>query len=117
MTHARRITAVAAAAALLALDVVAHAQSRLDIDPCARRAQAAPSAPAAPGDSPGALPGASLGGSVMTAPGSAEANRQPNASGRLSSTPGSPGTNAGAISGGGSAAPAVVQGYRDCLGR
>jgi hypothetical protein len=123
-----RTTALLAAAALLAAGAVAHAQTQNDFDQCHREAQAA-------AGNPSALPGLSVGGSVMTSPGSSEANRQPNASGRISGSAGSPGTNAGAISSGGAGTrkdssvtagtlgdagkddPAYQQAYRDCLKR
>jgi hypothetical protein len=129
-----------AGVALLAAGAAAHAQTQNDFEQCNREAQAAAGgAVTAPGSNSSALPGASVGGSVMTSPGSSEANRQPNASGRISGSAGSPGTNAGAISAGGAGtrndsavtsgtispgsadagrdSAAYQEAYRDCLKR
>jgi hypothetical protein len=136
------MAAFAAAAALLAAGPAVEAQTQTDFDRCNSEARAGGSGATLSDNNPSASPGASLGGSVMTSPGSSEANRKPNASGRLSSSPGSPGTEAGAISGAGAGTqrdasvtrgtagptlpgiadagrtdPAYQQAYRDCLKR
>ena len=74
-----------------------RAQTQLDVDVCHQRATAQTSSPSA---SPAPGPDERRGGSMTSPGGSLEANRQPNASGRMSGSAGSPGTATGTTSGG-----------------
>jgi hypothetical protein len=124
---------------MVLMGVLMLLQSQTDFDLCNR--QAASIVRAAP--HPGRTPGPSVGGSTMTAPGGSDINRMPNASGRISGSPGSPGTDAGTsatgnIENAGTAAgrpprpsagtlsgmapaganhPAYQRAYRDCMAR
>ena len=124
---------------MLLIGVLMLLQSQTDFDLCNRHAtsivRAAPR--------PDQTPETSVGGATMTAPGSSDTNRMPNASGRISGSPGSPGTDVGTSSTGnvrnaGSAAgraprestgtasgmapagaddPAYQRAYRECMAR
>jgi hypothetical protein len=128
----------------------ALAQTQADFDVCNQQAaaQVAASSPSASPSSSGvggsvtsSSPGATVGGSTMTAPGSVDVNREPNASGRISGSAGSPGSNVGTVPGAatpstspspttampgattdvqgmaqaGQSNPAYQQAFRDCL--
>ncbi len=86
-------------AAVVVAPATGRTQTQLDFDVCNQQATAqaaSPSASPAPAPEPGGFRGDS-----MTSPGgSLEANRQPNASGRMSGSAGSPGTGAGTTGGG-----------------
>jgi hypothetical protein len=124
---------------MVLIGVLMLLQSQSDLDLCNRHA--ASMVRAAP--QPGRTPGLSVGGATMTAPGGSDINRMPNASGRISGSPGSPGTDAGTsatgnVANAGSAAgrsprpsmgtasgmapagadhPAYQRAYRDCMAR
>jgi hypothetical protein len=129
MVSATRVMAVLGAAGVLLGPAGAGAQTQLDFDTCNQMARASAASPSA---SPGS--GAYSGGSTMTSPGSIEANRQPNATGRISGSAGSPGTAAGTMPPGdptgsrggadvqlrgmaaaGASDEAYRQAYRDCM--
>lgn len=74
-----------------------RAQTQLDFDVCNQQATAQAASPSA---SPAPGPGGIRAGSMTSPGGSLEANRQPNASGRMSGSAGSPGTGAGTTAGG-----------------
>ncbi len=90
----RPIMLAALTALVAAFPLAASAQSQADFDACNRQA-AAQTTPVAGGSITSSSPGPSLGGSTMTAPGSTDVNRAPNASGRISGNAGSPGSVAG----------------------
>jgi hypothetical protein len=101
MRRLTRFTALVAAAGVLAAWNGAFAQTatQADFDDCNRQAQASIGAGTSGSVSgTGAAGTLSSGGSTVTSPGSSDANRQPNASGRISGSPGSPGTDTGAVS-------------------
>jgi hypothetical protein len=110
MATLTRLLSLAALAALLAGAPAAVAQTQADLDICNQQAtaQVAASSPSAlPGISgsiTSSAPGATVGGSTMTAPGSVDVNREPNATGRISGSAGSPGSNVGTVPGGGTPA-------------
>jgi hypothetical protein len=144
MASLTRTIALAALAGAL-MTVPAAAQTQADFDVCNQQAAAqvgagSPSAsPSSSAPVTNSSPGTSVGGSTMTAPGSTDVNRQPNGTGRISGSAGSPGSNIGTVHGGtqetvpspstatgvGSAAqgmaqagqsnPAYQQAFRDCL--
>ena len=97
MASLTRVTSLAALAAVLVATPAAFAQSQADLDACNQQAaaQAATGSAGAGGSITSSSPGTSVGGSVMTAPGSTDVNRVPNASGRISGSAGSPGAVAG----------------------
>lgn len=101
MRQLTRFTALVTAAGFLGAWSGAWAQTatQADFDDCNRQAQASIGAGTS-GSVSGTGPSGTLssGGSTVTSPGSSDANRQPNASGRISGSPGSPGSNTGAIS-------------------
>jgi hypothetical protein len=97
MTRAIRVLFPTALALALLAPVTASAQTQLDFDVCNQHAAAAAASPSA---SPPTSPGTSSGGSTMTSPGRIDANRQPNATGRISGSAGSPGADTGAGPGG-----------------
>jgi hypothetical protein len=97
MTPRTRLTILVALAAVLAA-TPAVAQTQVDFDACNQIAAAKAGASASPGSAgsvSSSSPGTSVGGSVMTAPGSSDVNRMPNVSGRISGSAGSPGSDAG----------------------
>ena len=101
MRRLTRFTALVAAAGFLAASSSAFAQTatQADFDDCNRQAQASIGAGATGSVSgSGASATLSSGGATVTSPGSSDANRQPNASGRISGSPGSPGSDTGAVS-------------------
>jgi hypothetical protein len=110
MASLTRVTTLLAVAGLLAWApaVFAAAPTQADFDACNREAQARQSTPSASPSTGGSPSGGSLsstggistGGSTMMSPGSADANRQPNASGAISGSAGSPGTGSGTVGGG-----------------
>ena len=114
MATLTRTSSFLALAGVLLAAPVAIAQTQADFDACNQQAaaQVAASSPSASpstavgGSITSSSPGTSVGGSVMTAPGSADVNRMPNASGRISGSAGSPGTGVGTgtVAGGGTPA-------------
>ncbi len=92
-----RMIALSGLAVVLVATPSGEAQTQADFDACNQAARAS-----SPSASPRTLPGTAGGGSTMTSPGSTDANRQPNATGRISGSAGSPGTGAGTTSGGAS---------------
>ena len=116
MASLTRTSSFLALAGVLLAAPVASAQTQADFGTCNQQAAAqaaAPSPSASPSTGTGvggsvtsSSPGPSVGGSVMTAPGSTDVNRVPNASGRISGSAGSPGTGAGTgtVAGGGTPA-------------
>jgi len=119
MASLTRVTALAVFATGILAGSSVFAQSQADFDACNQKAAA--KAQASVSASPSSSPGTSLGGSTMTAPGSADVNRVPNATGRISGSAGSPGSDAGTVTGGGAASsslqngPVYQQAFRDCL--
>lgn len=74
-----------------------QAQAQLDFDVCNQQATAQAASPSA---SPAPEPAEIRAGSMTSPGGGIEANRRPNASGRMSVSAGSPGTAAGTTAGG-----------------
>jgi len=107
MASLTRVTSLTALAAVLVAAPAAFAQSQADLDACNQQAaaQAATGSAGAGGSITSSSPGTSVGGSVMTAPGSTDVNRVPNASGRISGSAGSPGAVAGTGTAGGAGTP------------
>ena len=111
----RTTTAALAAAGLLALgsDASAQAATQADFDACNRMVQAASvgSGGSASSGSAGSAGAIGTGGSTSIGGGggspSADANRQINSSGRVSSSAGSPGTNSGTTSSGAAGMPSA----------
>jgi hypothetical protein len=102
LTRALSLTALTLALAA----APAAAQTQADFDACNQHAAA--QVPSGAGTITSSTPGTSVGGSVMTAPGSSDVNRVPNASGRISGSAGSPGTGAGTATAAGGGTPATV---------
>jgi hypothetical protein len=131
MAISTRTIAVLGVAGILVAPAAGAAQTQADFDTCNEQAKVMAATPSA-------SPSAS-GGSTMTSPGNPDANRQPNATGRISGSAGSPGTGAGttgigATAAGGAGGPAYGsevqlrgmasagagddayrQAYRDCM--
>jgi hypothetical protein len=135
MTRTIRARGPTALALALLAPANVPAQTQLDFDVCNQHAAAVAASPSA---SPRTSPGTSSGGSTMTSPGRIDANRQPNATGRISGSAGSPGTDTGTGPGGlaredggwatptsdvqlrgmapiGTTDEAYRRGYRDCM--
>lgn len=85
LTRATTATLAAAGLLMIGSGVFAQTATQADFDACNRMAQAA--GVGSTGTGPG--------GSSSVSAGSADANRQPNSSGRLAPSAGSPGTNTG----------------------